>query len=358
MPTKPWGPSPCDVLFVGEAPGKEEDALGIPFVGASGKEFRRMLEQAGFEPGRGPLYLNQEMRMTNVFHQRPKDNNLDEFCAKRGEVGKDYRLPPLSQGKYVRPEFLHHLEALKEEIERTNPRLIVALGNTAAWALIQRTGISKLRGSTFPNELVPGAAPVLPIVHPAAIMRDWSLRVVALGDLLRVRRFLDEGFKQVRRELWLEPTIDEVEEFCDRFILDNPPAFLSFDIETFKETITCIGFAPRPDLAITIPFFDPLKPDRNYWATAEDEVRAWMAVRRVLLSDIPKLGQNGLYDIQYLYAYRIPVRRYHHDTMIRHHSLHPELEKGLGFMATLYTDEAPWKVLRDRNKDNYKIDDE
>lgn len=356
---KPSGPSPCEILFVGEAPGKDEDVLGVPFVGASGEEFRRMLLQAGFAGGtKKPFYADQGVRMTNVFLERPKDNDVYQFCGKRADVGKTYDLPPLAQGKYVKPEYLHYLDALKEEIARTQPRLIVALGNTPCWALLQRTGISKLRGAVFPNELVPGGPPVLPTFHPANILREWGNRVIALGDLKKAKRFLEHGLNTVRRELWLEPTLDEVRDFCRRFILEDRPPVLSFDIETYGETITCIGFAPRRDLAITVPFFDPAKPDRNYWATAEEELEAWKLCVEVLTSDIPKLGQNGLYDIQYLAKYGVKVRRYVRDTMIRHHSLYPELEKGLGFLATLYTDEAPWKVLRDRNKDNFKIDDE
>ncbi len=65
-----------------------------------------------------------------------------------------------------------------------------------------------------------------------------------------------------------------------------------------------------------------------------------------------------MYDIQYCHRYGLRVNRYAHDTMIRHHALQPEMEKGLGFLASIYTDEAPWKVLRDRNRDNMKIDDD
>lgn len=356
---RPTGPSPCEILFVGEAPGKDEEALKVPFVGASGQEFRRMLNQAGFLGGtKRPFFLDQGVRMTNVFMERPKDNDVKSFCGKRADVGKDYFLPPLGQGQYVRPEFLFHVANLAEEIKEVQPRLIVALGNTATWALIKRTGISKLRGAVFPNELVPGAAPVLPTFHPAAILREWSNRIISVGDLKKARRFLDEGLSVVRRELWLEPTLAEVREFLLGRILDNPPRLLSFDIETFGETITCIGFSPSSTSSITIPFFDPAKPDRNYWSTIEEELEVRALVGKVLASPIPKLGQNGLYDIQYCVREGWPVNSYQHDTMIRHHSLHPELEKGLGFQASLYTDEAPWKVLRDRNKDNYKIDDE
>lgn len=354
------GPQPCDILFVGEAYGKQEDAIGLPFIGPAGLEIRQQLYECGFPIGKLDFpFTGQQVRLTNVFMARPRDNNLKAFCGKRGDVPKDYRLPPLGQGMWVLPEHLHHLDTLREEIERTSPRLIVALGNTATWALLGRTGISKLRGSFFPNTLVPNGPPVLPTYHPSNILHDWSNRTIVLGDLLKAKRWLDEGIKLPRRELWLSPTLSEVREFCSRFIFGSVrPNPLSFDIETAGEFTTCIGFAPSIDRAITIPFLDPTKPDFNYWDTQEDELEAWRICHEVLSSDIPKLGQNGLYDIQRLRRDRIAVQNYHHDTMIKHHSLYPELEKGLGFMGTLYTDEAPWKLLRDRKKDNFKLDDE
>lgn len=355
------GPSPCEVLVVGEAAGKEEDALGVPFVGTSGQELRRMLEQAGFDPGsKRPWYHDSKVRFTNVFQERPRDNDITAFCGKRSDVPKDYALPPLAQGQWVLPKHLHHLDALRVEILECKPRLVIALGNTATWALLGRTGISKLRGSVFPLKLVEGGPPVIPTFHPANILREWSNRVIALGDLIKCRRFLDEGFHPPRRELWLEPSLDELQEFVSRFILSSSrPSLLSFDVETFADTITCIGFAPSKDRAICIPFYDPAKPDRNYWETQRQELAVWRIVSDVLTSDIPKLGQNGLYDIQYCLRAGIRVRSYLRDTMIRHHSLYPEMEKGLAFMATLYTDEQPWKLLRDRKKDlMFKQDDE
>lgn len=356
------GPTPCSVLFVGEAFGKEEDVLKVPFIGESGRELRRMLSEAGFEPGiKHPFYPDQKVRLTNVFMQRPApgSNELSALCAKRAEVGKDYLLPPLAQGKWVRPEHLHHLTSLKEEILRSQPRLIVALGNTACWALLGRTGITSLRGNVFPNWLVPGAAPVFATYHPSNILYDWSNRVIAVGDFMKAKRWLDEGFSPRKRQLLLEPTLDEAREFVASYLLcDPPPPLISMDIETLGETITCIGFAASLDRAITIPFFDPARRDRNYWATLEEELAAWELVFQVCTSDVPKLGQNGLYDIQYLYRARIAVRKYLQDTMIRSHSLWPELPKGLGFLGSVHTDEAPWKLLRNRKRDDFKLEDD
>jgi uracil-DNA glycosylase len=351
LPIKPSGPQPSRILLVGEAPGQDEENLGIPFVGASGQELKRMFEQAG---------LDWKVRKTNLFLSRPVENKIENFCGNRAAVGRDYPYPPFASGKYFLPSLVNPaLESLANEINHTSPDLIIAVGNTPCWALLQRTGISKLRGSIFSTSLGGRDTPVLPTYHPAAVLRDWSLRPIVIADLLKVGRFLAGDIRPVRRELWLDPTLAEVEDFFHRFILgDNRPDLLSVDIETFAETITCIGFAPSPTRAITVPFFDRRKADRNYWATLEEELRAWRLCHLALTSRIPKLGQNFLYDAQYLFRHSILVENIAHDTMIRHHALYPEMEKGLGFLASIYTDEAPWKVLRDRNKDNFKIDDE
>lgn len=348
---RPSGPVPADIILIGEAPGKDEDILGVPFVGASGRELKEMLTVSGIDPA--------SVRFTNVFNTRPENNDVNRFTGNRGSVPKDYPFPALSTGHYVLTEHLDCLTRLAEEIHTAHPRLIIAVGNTPCWALLQRTGISKLRGSVFACELLGCAGvPVLPTYHPSAVLRDWSLRTIAIHDFMKAKRFLDEGFSPKHRRLLLEPTLEEVRDFFDQFIYPHPSRLLSVDIETTKETITCIGFSNDPGAAITVPFYDPAKPDRNYWATAEEEVLAWLLCKAVLESDIPKLGQNFLYDLQYLYRAGIRVRNLAHDTMIRHHALHPELEKGLGFLGTMYTDEQPWKLLRDRNRDTFKLEDE
>jgi hypothetical protein len=311
-----------------------------------------MLERAGFNPN--------SIFYTYTFLTRPAKNDINSFCGPRTSVPKDYPYPALSQGKYIAMEHIPELARLANEIATVRPDLILALGNTPAWALLRRTGIGKLRGSVFPNELDPNGPPVFPTYSPSAVLRQWELRTIVIADLMKAKRFLDEGFHPPVRELWLDPTMAECEEFVDRFILgpDANCSLLSVDIETLSGTTTCVGFSPRPDLSLTIPFFDPLAPGKNFWPTFELEKQAYLLVKSVMESPIPKLGQNFLYDTQYFVKWGIQPVNISHDTMIRHHALLPEMEKGLGFLGSIYTDEAPWKLLRDRNKDNLKADDE
>jgi DNA polymerase I-like protein with 3'-5' exonuclease and polymerase domains len=69
-------------------------------------------------------------------------------------------------------------------------------------------------------------------------------------------------------------------------------------------------------------------------------------VQALLESEIPKVFQNGMFDINYLTRAGIYVRNCAHDTMLLHHVLYPELPKGLGFLGSIYSNESAWKLLR------------
>lgn len=157
-------------------------------------------------------------------------------------------------------------------------------------------------------------------------------------------------FPEIRvrpREIWLDPTMADLYEF-KRLHLDPAPGF-AFDIETAKgEFILCISIAPTPEVSIVIPFVDRTQLGYSYWKNEQEERRAWYFLREILESPRWwKVGQNGLYDIQYLWRFmKIRVRNYTKDAMIHHHSVMPEMEKSLRFLSSVYSDEIAWKDLR------------
>ena len=74
------------------------------------------------------------------------------------------------------------------------------------------------------------------------------------------------------------------------------------------------------------------------------------------MPDKKTVGQNFIYDMRFLWEqYGIPVKNAVDDTMLLHHALQPEMKKGLGFLASIYTDEASWKFMR--TKDTKKKED-
>jgi len=115
------------IAIVGEAYGAEEEAQRVPFVGAAGWQLNQMLSEAGIH--RADCYL------TNVFNLRPPGgNDVTNLCTDKdnGVVG----LGPVALGKYIRPEFLPEMDRLRREISELRPNIVIALGNTAAWAII------------------------------------------------------------------------------------------------------------------------------------------------------------------------------------------------------------------------------
>lgn len=369
MRCAPDGPINAKVMIIGEAPGSEEEKAGKPFVGSSGQELTRMLSEAGLD--REQIYL------TNVFHSRPPDNKLHEnWCSGKKEVSDKYRqmlhllrarspdIPwpdhytwaALAQGKYLLPEHLSELYRLRDEIERVRPNLIIAMGGTPTWAVLGVGGISKLRGVVTESTLVPGIK-VLPTWHPAYVQRVWDQRLIAITDLIKAKSEMD--FSEIRRPerfITISPSLQDILDYEPRILASK---LLTFDTETAHNQITCISFAPDHKNAIVIPFVDRSKPGFNYWERQEEEVLAWRAVARWLAAPMPKLAQNGLYDIQYLWrVHGIPIANFAEDTMILHHSIYVELEKGLGFLGSVYTDEASWKLMRTRAKDSVEKKDE
>jgi len=331
------------IMLIGEAWGEQEAAARQPFVGKSGWLIKQLLSQVG-------IAFN-ECYATNVFNFQPRGNDLATLCGPKNEGIPG--MPALVKGKYANASYAPELKRLYGEINRENPNLIIALGATAAWAILGTSGIRSIRGApigtTSPASGATGVAldrtfKVLPTYHPAAVLREWTLRPIVLSDLDKARRHSTEpNIVRPSREIWIEPTLADLSLYERDFI--RPASRLSIDIETKGDQITCVGFAPSIDSAIVVPFWSAAQKDGNYWRTLEDELIAWDYVKRWCAMK-PSVFQNGLYDIHRLWrTYGITCNLADHDTMLLHHALQPEMEKGLAFQGTIYTDEASWKFM-------------
>lgn len=343
---RPIGPVPAEVAFVGEAPGEQEEMTGIPFMGSSGQELGQMCLEVGWQ--------RREIFFTNVLHKRPPGNKLDAWCLSRKDAGKDYFYEPLSTGKYLHPELLPELDRLKLELQKAKPNLVVALGATAAWALLGTGKITPIRGTIAESTLIPGLK-VLPTYHPAYVLRSWESRTIVVSDLFKARaesRFPE--IKRPQRSLYTEPDISDLLSW-EGILLGAD--LLGVDIETSRGQITTIGFAVSPSLALVFPFADGRKVNGSYWERDSDEKLAWLVVKRALESPIPKVFQNGLYDLQYISRLGFKVLNCLDDTMILSHALWPEMRKDLGFLGSIHTNESSWKVLRNRARDQTKRDE-
>jgi uracil-DNA glycosylase family 4 len=155
------------VMCVGEAPGRDEDLQGKPFVGRSGQLLDRMLEAIGLS--RLSPDPAQSVFITNVIFWRPPGNRT-----------------PTEQ------ETLMCLPFLRRTIEILRPRFILCVGATPTQRLSSRTdGILKLRGKWFDFALGEGKVPMLATLHPAYLLRQPAQKRLAWRDLLSLRKALD-----------------------------------------------------------------------------------------------------------------------------------------------------------------------
>jgi len=268
------------------------------------------------------------------------------------ELPDDYpAIPPLGRGRlaYLKPQYLGELDRLRAEIEQARPVCIVAAGAIATWALLGRTDISNVRGTATVGSsggVAPGVK-VLPTYHPSAVLpgrgrREW--RIICMADFIKAWRESERpDVVRPTRQVLINPTISEIREWYLQS-KNSLTAMLGVDCETAGPLITCISFADSPTSALTIPFRSK-DGTRNYWPTIEEEMTAWFYVHELLTGGRPLLFQNGMYDMQYLIRMGFNLRNAREDTMLLHHSLYPEVQKSLGFLGSIYTNEASWKLL-------------
>src|SRR5215469_2458346 len=169
-PVPPRGPKDARVAIVGEAPGREETAALRPFVGPSGQELERMLALAGIDLA--ACYV------TNVFDRQPEGNNTALYGVGRSNASPESRaLGPLTTQPltYAGDAAMAARARLLAELASVAPNLVLALGNTACWALLGRQGIANLRGNLTTVDGIVASRPlkVLPTYHPAAVLRQW-----------------------------------------------------------------------------------------------------------------------------------------------------------------------------------------
>lgn len=158
------GPTPCDLMLVGEAPGYDEDKQGKPFIGRSGQLLTRILEDE-------VLVQRADVFITNAVKCRPFTKQVHE---------KGNRQPTNAEIDACYPYLL-------EEIKAVNPYVIVALGGTAFHALAgdYATSISNARDSVWELDMGDECSEVHMIVtyHPAAVLRNPKWRKPFVADL-------------------------------------------------------------------------------------------------------------------------------------------------------------------------------
>lgn len=153
------------LMFIGEAPGRDEDLQGKPFVGRAGQLLTKIIESIGLK--------REEVYIANILKCRPPNNREPE------------------------PDEISSCEQfLTLQIETIKPEIICALGRIAAQALLKtKAPISKLRGNFFSYQNIK----FIPTFHPAYLLRNPDDKVVVWEDMKKIKKMLDN------------PTLEEVQ---------------------------------------------------------------------------------------------------------------------------------------------------
>jgi DNA polymerase len=359
MYTPPSVSASKTLIIIGEAPGADEEASGIPFVGSAGRQLSSAFEQSGLD--------RRQWHILNTFLKRPPNNDLalvdkstgdtsQAWTLNKTEFKREYGYVPLTtplKKRYLRPEHQWQIAELQERLRALKPDLILAMGATALWALSGQDAITQFRGTFFTSPY--GRA--IATLHPASVLYQYSNLPFLWADLVKVRLFLEDALPApLRRRLYFNPTLAEIECVYKMF-LSRPRERVGVDIETCPsiDQITTVGYS-FPDLGICIPFWDRHEPDpakQNYWRTVQEERVAWRWAKRFAELPNPKVLQNGMYDSQYLLDAPVEIRmkNWQDDTALIQHSYQPELKKDLGTLSSLYLNEPSWKQMRQTAKD-------
>jgi len=289
-------------MILGEAPGRDEDEQGTPFVGRAGQKLSQLLRRAGLD--------ESKIFITNVCRCRPPGN----------------RAPKPQECEACRP----YLDA---EISQVNPKVVVLMGNTALKVLGAgyRT-VMKERGEVYDWN----GRKALVTLHPAVLLRKWEDEEVILSDLRLIPKLLDGSGQQettdyrVVRDLpalrALTETLCSVEEFA-------------FDIETrsfdwMTEPLLCMSFSYIPYTSYVVPVLGQHLSD--IWLP-EELIEVENLIRKIMTSPAGKIGQNYKFDAKFIVKrFGIKPTNVTFDTSLAHHIINENLMNNLEFLSNYY----------------------
>ena len=311
------GPLDAKIAMIGEAPGATEVKTGEPFTGASGELLTKVMQNVGVS--RKDIYI------TNVVKEQPPGNNIEHFI----KFGTSVTMTPL---------YKTYEDALYEELKTVKANVFVAIGNVSLWALCRLTAVTKRRGSILDGVQI-GHRKVIPLIHPAAALRQYLFTQFIAHDMRRIEE--ESNFPEIRspaRKYRLKPSFFEVMDYLNTIL--ETCTEVAFDIEVMNEEVSCISFATSAYDVMSIPF---MQSGREYF-NVDQEKDIWVFIARILENiDIKKVGQNIVFDSTFLFR-KFGIRtRNIEDTMIAQGISYPDFPKGLDFITSIYTKEPYYK---------------
>lgn len=334
----PDGPPESDLLFLGEAAGRDEAFHGRPFVGPAGSLFNRALALAQLNRAR--------VRVDNVVRCQPPGNELD------GE-GYEHQAIETCRRNYGDPNLSQWLRA-----GSTDRKVLMTLGGVPMRHTLglERQGV---RVQDFHGTVHRDPTDrfwIVPSYHPSHIQRGaFNLLSVLVYDIQVALDITKNGFQRDPMELVLDPDVAWFQQWIEMYMaavrLDPEGTWLAVDIETLDKAsgadegelsskisskedrsyrILRINFSCAVDQGITVPWQGPYIP----------------LIKKLLKESLgPKIFWNAPYDCPRLMFHGCEITQPIHDAMWWWHHLQSDLPRGLGFVAPFYSNYGAWKHL-------------
>lgn len=332
------GPKQCDVMIIGEAPGKREDASGKPFVGRSGELLDEILSEGGFN--------RKDVYITNAVSCRPPGNRTPT----KGEI-KTCKV------------------WLDRQIKAVKPKFVLLLGNVPLQAITGKAGIKKQRGKPFERDGIV----YLPTYHPAFALRDPPMKYFIDRDVRLFREIVDG--KGIPRESALDFVIVKTRsQFRD--MIRDLYGTVSFDIETtclypwgqpifkknkleerkdvvgfIKPKINTIGFGTRRKQWIL-----PLRHRESPWK--QNEIDDMIEEITDTLEDCVLVAHNGKFDFLWMLVhYGVKwYEQFDFDTMLAHYILDENSLHDLKTLAQRECGAPNWDIDGDSKRGEGPLD--
>lgn len=339
----PSGSGANGTLLLGEAPGREENEAGAPFVGPAGRLLNRLLAKARL--------AREDFAIANSIQCRPPDNELS---------GAPYEIGAINHCKV-------HRDAI---VARFQPKRIVALGDIALRTLTGESGISQKRGYEYQSSY---GIPVVGTFHPAFLMRERKRAKAAAGGrggmfLIQAVLFdLKIAHTREPETPSLRPFI-KAADFQDYASSAITSKWVAADIETpyskqlseekadedVSKTIDRISFSIGPSalLGPTGPRSTPHEAVSVPW------IEPFISIsKQILAAPNDKLFWNFDFDVPRLEDADCSVNGRIVDVMWLFHFLFPDLPRGLGNVAPFYTNVPEWKSQSQAQPEYYSAMD-
>lgn len=335
-------PKTAKIVFVGEAPAREEMLRGHPFAGHAGRIHNECLEHAGI--------FRRDCYTTNVFDypiEKPKGDRANFFTSSYHPRGSGQLVYSVRKG--FTELGLQSVDRLADELSSIGANVVVPLGGPALLAVCGKRGIMTWRGSILSATLSTiSGRKCIPTIHPInASYGEYINRYIIKADYDRVR--LESTFPGINRPQYrfvLHPTFNQAVEYLLDFRINK--AKLTIDVEIMYDQVERIVFGWTREHCITIPYLG--------W-NEDQEAVLWMRTAKLLEDPaVTKVMHNGFFDCQILADVHgivvagIDTEGVIEDTMIAHHIMYPDFRKSLDFCASIRVHDhyEQWKTMIDR----------